>query len=258
MKWIVITFCIISVAVAKDVGYDKDPENLESENGQWKTVAFFDLSHSGAVARCPIPWYKVTVNGKDMCRAPSDIPGCSSVTYHVFDTEYNRIRGYIRAYQKGTTDGFQASHDDGLGVNEAYVDGVSITIGYPRKHVWTYAAGLSTDGNFPKGNCPCAVTRGPDSPPFVRENYFCQSGSQGFPDSDTYFDEHPLWQGSGCTNAKNTCCTNVGLPWFYRRFPKMEYGDVEVRICYNQDYSDEAVLIDLLKLEVYTHGHTAS
>ena len=30
-------------------------------------------------------------------------------------------------------------------VNSVYVDGVSITLGDPHKHVWTYAAGLSDD-----------------------------------------------------------------------------------------------------------------
>ena len=31
-----------------------------------------------------------------------------------------------------------------------------------RKHVWTYAAGLSDDYNYLQYNCPCAATPGPD------------------------------------------------------------------------------------------------
>ena len=78
-----------------------------------------------------------------MCRVPRDTSFCSSVIYHVFEVEYKMIKGWIRGYQKGTTDGFRASHEDGVGIDGAYVDGVSITIGYPRMHVWTYVASRS-------------------------------------------------------------------------------------------------------------------
>ena len=45
-----------------------------------------------------------------------------------------------------------------------YVDGISITSGNPRKHVWTYAATASNNGNHPQYNCPCAKHPGPDPP----------------------------------------------------------------------------------------------
>ena len=247
--WIVITCYIISVAAAAEVSYSQGNETLDM--GVWSLIARFDIQMGD---KCPSPWYKVTVSGRSACRAPSDTSGCSSVTFATYGKEYNRIRGWIRGYQKGTTDGFRAHKDDGLGINEAYVDGISITVGYPRTHVWTYAVGLSTDGNDPKSNCPCAVTRGPDPPQFVGENYYCQSGSQLIPDHGTYFNR-PLWQVDGCTNAKNNCCANVGLPWFYRHFPYPEYDDIEVRICSNQAYSDEATLIDRLRLEIYRNAY---
>ena len=118
-----------------------------------------------------------TVDGKRFCRIPSDESGCSSAaTYHTTKA-YTKIRGFLREYQKGTPDGFRASRDDGFGIDDPYVDGVSITLGNPPKHVWTYAAGLTSNGNFPNNNCPCTVTSGPNSPPFVGENYFCSSGT---------------------------------------------------------------------------------
>ena len=44
-----------------------------------------------------------------------------------------------------------------------YVDGISITTGNPRKHVWTYAVGLSDNFNlFTVHNCPCARYPGPN------------------------------------------------------------------------------------------------
>ena len=37
------------------------------------------------------------------------------------------------------------------------VDGISITSGSPRKHIWTYAVGLSDDYvYYSYYNCPCA------------------------------------------------------------------------------------------------------
>ena len=41
-------------------------------------------------------------------------------------------------------------------VNGVYVDGVSITLGNPHKHVWTYAAGVSDNMNYPYITCLCA------------------------------------------------------------------------------------------------------
>ena len=50
-----------------------------------------------------------------------------------------------------------------------YVDGVSITYGTPRRHIWTYASGLSDDGNNNNGvyNCPCAKYPGDAPPPLL-------------------------------------------------------------------------------------------
>ena len=64
-------------------------------------------------------------------------------------------------------------------LDEKYVDGISITSGNPRKHVWTYAVGLSDDYNYPCCNCPCAKHPGPDPPPFVGSHYYCESGNTG-------------------------------------------------------------------------------
>jgi len=59
-----------------------------------------------------------------------------------------------------------------------------------------------------------------------------------------------LWDGAGCFDSKNNCCTDADLPWFQREFVLPQYGDIEVRICYDQSYSDEAVVVDQVKLFV--------
>jgi len=116
--------------------------------------------------------------------------------------------------------------------------------------VWTYAIGLSDDGNNPQQNCPCAAVPGPAPPSFVGEHYYCESGNTGVPEN-VYYTDDPLWDGAGCVHPDNNCCTNIGLPWFIREFPIAQHNDIEVRICAGGVYNNnEAVLVDQLKLYI--------
>ena len=113
-----------------------------------------------------------------------------------------------------------------------YVDGISITLGSPRKHVWTYAAGVSDDHNpYANSLCPCALYSTARPPAFVGNNYYCESGNVG-PVEQIYYLSDPLWDGSGCT-SDNGCCAQIGMPWFYRKLPMCVAEDFEVRICKN-------------------------
>jgi len=50
-------------------------------------------------------------------------------------------RGYVE-YQKGHVNGFYGYHNSGQTiVNGYYVDGLLLTIGSPREHIWTYTGG---------------------------------------------------------------------------------------------------------------------
>ena len=83
---------------------------------------------------------------------------------------YNRVCGQVNGYQFGHTDAFSFPG----GINQRYVDGVSITHGNPRSHIWTLAAGHSEDNEMPHG---CPREGGPSAPSFVGDNYFCESGN---------------------------------------------------------------------------------
>ena len=56
-------------------------------------------------------------------------------------------------YQKGNTDGFASEFHSTRSINGPCVDGVSITYGTPRKHIWRYAIGLTDSHNSPHYNC---------------------------------------------------------------------------------------------------------
>jgi len=159
----------------------------------------------------------------------------------------------IIGIQKGTMDGFYpGSVGSKLSINEPYLDGISITYGTPRKHIWSYGVGFSEDqaeDDQKPATCPCSKHRGILPLPFVGDHYYCESGTTGGPAQGTYFTGDPLWDGKGCDN-QNTCCTQPNLPWFFRQFPLTNSEDIEARICYNQLFSDESVLVKELQLYV--------
>lgn len=223
---------------------DMETEHEGKKKG-WLKIADFDLSKGDS---CPEGWKKVKVSGIEMCRSLYDTAGCYSTSFSVNGTKYRKIRGMVRGYQKGSTDGFDSRYGGDKGINTAYVDGVSITLGYPRKHVWTYVVGISDDHNYPTSNCPCAAVPGPAPYSFVGENYYCESGNNGTYTLHTYYTNDQLWDGAGCFHDNNNCCTDADLPWFYREFATSQHDNIEVRICTDQDYRDEAVLVDKLTL----------
>ena len=55
----------------------------------------------------------------------------------------------IKGYQKGAPVAFWSTRHETKSINAQYADGVLITLGNPRKHVWTYVTGLSDDFNYP-------------------------------------------------------------------------------------------------------------
>ena len=66
-----------------------------------------------------------------------------------------------------------------ISISGPYLDGVSVTYGNPRKHIWTYTIGWSDQGNNNNNNCPCASFPASLPPSFVHENYYCESGAMG-------------------------------------------------------------------------------
>ena len=223
--------------------------------GGWIRIADIETSRGDT---CPNGWTRY----KSYCTRGS-AAGCYSAHFLTNSTRYNKVCGKVMGYQKGTMDCFFPSAYaygkanyyrptiSSRSLDGVYVDGISITTGSPRKHVWTYAVGLSDDYNYPQLNCPCAKYPGPDPPPYVGTHFYCESGNTG-----TYHGkEHvlhnndPLWDGAGC-RTENNCCYDAGMPWFFRQFPTTTVGDIEVRICSDQEFNNEAVVVEEIQLYV--------
>ena len=125
----------------------------------------------------------------------------------------------------------------------------AITFGSPHKHVWTYAAGYSDNGDYPYYNCPCAKYPGLLPPTFVQEHYYCESGNTEDAHSGTFYKYDALWDGESCSEH-NSCCSQPGMPWFFCIIPKRVEGDFEVCICTDQKYVDGAVLVEAMEIYV--------
>jgi len=217
--------------------------------GGWMRIANVDTSQGDD---CPSGWNKI-IEPKPLCRGSSNDGGCYSAYFSNNKSKYNFICGKLRGYQKGTTDAFSADFSPSYSIDAPYLDGVSITVGNPRKNVWSYAVGYSQLYNYePHGfvvNCPCAKIPGADPPVYVEEHYYCESGSNSYALSDKIYVSDSLWDGSDCP-AGDECCSTLGPPWFYRQFTESEKGDVEVRICCDQHYNNEATLLDQVQLYI--------
>ena len=84
---------------------------------------------------------------------------------------------------------------------------------------------------------------------FMHENYYCESGSYSKPGWGNYFTNDTVWDGEGCSN-ENGCCAEPNLPWFYRQIPLTTSRNLEARICRNEVFANEGVLVKEIKLYV--------
>ena len=209
--------------------------------GGWMQVVDVDMNRDDS---CPGTWRKITTPRR-LCLGYE--AGCASAHFYVKGVSYEHICGQAKAYQKGSMNAFEHKRQ---GIDDIYVDGISISLGSPRKHVWTYAVGLSDDYDYPQWNCPCATHPGPPPTAFVGNDYYCESGDVGKAEGPPYYLSDPLWDGAGCTQ-RNGCCANIGMPWFYRKLSLPVSKDFEVRICKNGSHDDEDLVIE--KLEIYVN-----
>ena len=141
-------------------------------------AAYIDMTNENNT--CPQGLNYTVVNSTRMCTSTHSTAGCTSVNFPTHGVPFTKVCGRALAYQRGSNDAFyNYQHRGQSTLNGYYVDGLSVTHGNPRSHIWTFAAGISKDRNYPKYNCPCALYPGPAAPPFVGEDYFCESGISG-------------------------------------------------------------------------------
>ena len=222
--------------------------------GLWYNVAYLNMSDSAQ--NCPTNWRQYNTNGVRACGRLNDNDGCSSVHFPT-GHRYNKVCGRIIGYQVASPGAFHI-YAPVNSIDDVYVDGISVTYGSPRKHIWTYAAGV-TEGthHFPQADCPCAVSNPSQrrlAPDFVGNDYFCESGNPtatgSFVNGHLY-SRDPLWDGIDC---EGQCCSDgKSPPWFNVLLTNATTEDIEVRICGDQSLYDEDNPLSLLELYVHEY-----
>ena len=200
-----------------------------------------------ASQQCPSVWQEIITPFWVCGRRSTSSASCEGLTYSTGSEQYNQVCGRITGYQLGSPDSFRGSS---LSINTYYVDGVSLTYGSPRQHIWTFSGGI--DGGHSSERCPCVTgsTNGAFIPSFVGQSYFCETGiTGGFVNGYFYPNSDPLWNGQGC-GPTSSCCTFNSPPWFNVQLPSFTTDNVEVRICGNQGTGNEDTPIQLIELYV--------
>ena len=168
---------------------------------------------------------------------------CSAVFIPVNALNYSKVCGKVRAYQVSSTDSFSSRSTD---INGAYLDGISLTYGSPRQHIWSFAAALDEVGSDPTSNCPCiniSQVGQASSPP----NFVGSEGSSGQYNYQHVYSDDPLWDGAGC-GSQNTCCSFNNPPWFYKQLSEPTTEDIEMRVCRNEKVNNEDIAVDMIEI----------
>ncbi len=112
---------------------------------------------------------------------------CESADFSTNSLQYSQVCGRITGYQYGAGDAFHwySSYPEAQSIESWYVDGVGVTHGAPgsREHLWTVATAYYEDdpSTFVFPCAPNALST-IVAPPFVGQDYFCESGvSTGYP-----------------------------------------------------------------------------
>ena len=198
----------------------------------WRRLAYLDMTDS--TQSCPSGFRLYQSGGVRACGRPGTSASCVSVQFSSNGISYSQVCGRVVGYQYGHTDAVSDYHNN---INSYYVEGVSITRGSPRQHVWTLMAGY-TEANAGSRSCPCNTGSTVSVVPFIGNNYFCESGNTASGTSSRLYTSDPLWDGYNCRSYEAPCCTAPGLPWFHRDYGTSTTTDyIELRVC--GDYSGE-------------------
>lgn len=188
---------------------------------------------SDPTLQCPSGLATNTQSGHRLCEEGTTGSACNSVTIPTLGLRWQSVCGRIAGYEEGVTNAFAGTTTS---IDAAYVDGVSITYGSPRNHLWSYGIGAYESNTANGHNCPCSS--GPSAPTFVGNNWYCESA---VPTQNTYSGQKNivyamsdlLWDGQMCNLGETGCCLGSFSyqPWFCVRLPSSMVVNLEMRLC---------------------------
>ena len=221
--------------------------------GGWRRAVYLDMTDPNT--DCPSGWRETGYSKRTCGRATDGRFVCDSVTFPVSGGKYSQVCGRIKAYQWGGSYGF--SQYDGYyernTIDDVYFSGVILTHGSPRQHIWTFAIGNGENHTYVYNSCPCDTKQYIPIPPFVGEDYFCESGYifQGYGDPSfiSLHSNDTLWDGMDCISSSR-CCSHHNPPYFTKTLSIPTTDNIELRVCGIAPISGENVAIELIELYV--------
>ena len=212
-------------------------EELCGSGGGWTRVSYLNMTDS--TQNCPSGFRMHEEGGVRACGRQL-VPGCASVQFSSNGICYSQICGRVRGYQYGSTN-VAYNNPYANDINSYYIDGVSITRGSPRQHVWTLMAGFSEIITSSYA-CPCNTGGTVPVQSFIGNNYFCESGNMLNSASSNLYPTDPLWDGHNCRQNEVPCCSAPGIPWFHRDYGRNTTTDyIELRVCGSDNNEDNPV-----------------
>ena len=217
----------------------------------WRRAVYLDMTDNNT--NCPSGWQLTGYNRRTCGRANSSRLSCDSVFFPVSGGPYSQVCGRIRAYQYGLPDDFLGYIRGQTTIDSAYFSGVAVMYGSPRQHIWTFANGAWENGAWlstASSSCPCDSYDVIPVPPFVEEDYFCESGYiHGSGRVYTLHYNDTLWDGRDC-HSNSTCCSLHNPPYFTKTLSQTTTDDLELRMCLFNDASRDNIAVELVELYV--------
>ncbi len=220
----------------------------------WTRVAYINMTDPNQ--QCP-QGLQLTGYSRRSCGRPptSSVAVCSSVMFPVDGVQYRQVCGRAIGYRFGDSYAFGGYHEVGRRtIDVAYVDGLSVTHGRsPRTHIWTFASSLyngTSGGNYRNQRCPCEEGNTLGSPPFVGNDYFCDSvatPTNWNVNRDRFYPDNALWDGQ---SSLNTCYNNNNPPWFTKTLSTPTTDDIELRMCFHNTNAYSNMGLQLLELYI--------
>ena len=221
--------------------------------GGWRRAIYLDMKNP--YTHCPSGWNLTDYSKRTCGRASTGGRTCDSVFFPVSGGPYSQVCGRIRAYQWGLGLGFYGFRLGQTTIDSIYFDGVAVMHGSPRQHIWTFAAGAwENDTTHRPYNCPCDTSGYVPIPPFVGEDYFCESGYV-YPGYGSSALEHrlhsndTLWDGEDC-HSSSSCCSLHNPPYFTKSLGQSTTDDLELRMCHYNTIQYSNTAVELVELYV--------
>ena len=217
----------------------------------WRRAIYLDMTDPNT--NCPSGWNMTGYSKRTCGRATSGRNTCDSVFFHVSGGPYSQVCGRIRAYQYGLPNAFWGYVSGQTTVDSAYVNGVAVMYGSPRQHIWTFACGV-WENLTDISSCPCDLSSSTSVPPFVGEDYFCESGYvyPGYRSDALDYILHSndtLWDGRDC-HSTSTCCSLHNPPYFTKTLSQTTTDDLELRMCLWDSAYHDNIAVELVELYV--------